>query len=852
MATFTITTPTYYDTLTGSVGDDTYNINGGSLIIDSDTRYCSNHTETTGNLGNVTISTTLGGDFIIDATKVRLIPFDSGSGNVPAYGTTISQDGVSGTLIGVYTDISAVPTTSGSQMPSSGFIKINRKQGTNFSVGGLSGIGANATGTDIVGWIEVVGVETRVLGTARLGNCIISGDWFSVGNTNGSSATTYQLPASKTNTFYPGVWVETSASSQNYEFYPNAGNVTTAAPMDERGKVCWIDANGVLRLGYSGTTSASGYLPTSGCHIRVPNIVTLNAAAATLTANNIPNASLSTRYEFGTGNSGNVIINKANLTWFCNFAQPYSIILQDSGISDYIFISKPATPINIDNIGVGCTQAQSQTSLQLDSCFSGGVIQNSKFTRYALAGSSQFVMFFRNITGITFKNNIIRTVTNRTNGNTGTWNIANATNCNFFDNTNIGARQVYVTCFGCLTSGTKYADSFYGIYSTANSQYAEEYNTKCSYCTISNISMLVQETRNEPYSGLIQFANCDNMTIRNIGTSAEPIDFAGVTQHALLLNQNNTNVKMQRVYVKNTRVRFFSYIDNSDNGLILENCAGDYLDATAPQTQNAQYKGIIANIQNIARTSVFGSHFFDNFTGTTSGKITLMFNEKTDMNPSKDVYTILSGAPRFTALGSLFMSNVGDSIEFTMPYYALGHTAFNNSAPTLNDATIGNYEILYMIDTGTGFGEYKTLTQANLVSESINPNVGVKLKIKITTTTANTGAMTSLVLNTNTTAEAQYIQYPLETVYPTLSIVDIKPNSEIRIYSSQTRQELAGVENSTSVFDYNYTWTGTDVSVDIVIFNVQYQPVYFYNYMLTNEDSSIPVQQIFDRNYLNS
>jgi hypothetical protein len=50
MATFTITTTQYISQLTGKTGGDTYNINGGSLIIDCDSRFAPNATASTGAL----------------------------------------------------------------------------------------------------------------------------------------------------------------------------------------------------------------------------------------------------------------------------------------------------------------------------------------------------------------------------------------------------------------------------------------------------------------------------------------------------------------------------------------------------------------------------------------------------------------------------------------------------------------------------------------------------------------------------------------------------------------------------------------------------------------------------------
>jgi len=252
---------------------------------------------------------------------------------------------------------------------------------------------------------------------------------------------------------------------------------------------------------------------------------------------------------------------------------------------------------------------------------------------------------------------------------------------------------------------------------------------------------------------------------------------------------------------------------------------------------------ILSTPSQTGQTSVYGSHWYDAFTGTTSGTIGLLLNEKTSVSPSDTMYTILSGTPIFTSTGGLYMPNIGDSIEFTMNYYVLGHTSFGNLAASMAGGTIGNYNLQYQLDTGSGFGSLKTLNGTNLSSESISPSVGFKLRIRITTTIANITAITSLRIFTTTNATAQYTQYPLETVYPTLTFTGLATSSEIRIYSSGTTNELTGVENSSTSFAYNYTWTGTDIPVDIVIFNIQYNPIYYYGYLLTNTNA-----KAFDEN----
>jgi hypothetical protein len=80
----------------------------------------------------------------------------------------------------------------------------------------------------------------------------------------------------------------------------------------------------------------------------------------------------------------------------------------------------------------------------------------------------------------------------------------------------------------------------------------------------------------------------------------------------------------------------------------------------------------------------------------------------------------------------------------------------------------------------------------------------------------------------------------------TLTLVGLQSNSEVRIYQAGSTTEIAGVENSGTLFTDTF-----DVdAVDIVIFNVNYKPVRLLA-VDTSSDLTLPIQQIFDRNYAN-
>ena len=112
---------------------------------------------------------------------------------------------------------------------------------------------------------------------------------------------------------------------------------------------------------------------------------------------------------------------------------------------------------------------------------------------------------------------------------------------------------------------------------------------------------------------------------------------------------------------------------------------------------------------------------------------------------------------------------------------------------------------------------------------TINANAGSD---PTTSTVVGTGAV---YINTNVTV--------------TLTGLIGSPPTEVRVYDTGTTTELTGQENvTTGTFDINL-----DASdyIDIRIHNVEYEYLSYINFDMPATDSSIPIQQRFDRNYLN-
>ena len=220
----TITTDTYLDGGTARTAGEAWTCNGGKLTIRTDTRWHANAPASmTGSLGATTVSATLGGGVLYEGRNVRWMPYNTGTGNVPAIGTTVSQGGVSGYLLGVWDTLTSAPTAVGAAMPADGFIKFREVTGGAFASGALTGIGASATGPDVTGWIEIVKDQSTVETISRKGlGHVARGDWFYLDDTTGTLGQVLQVPTNGggATTYVPGVWVETAPSSDEYEYWP--------------------------------------------------------------------------------------------------------------------------------------------------------------------------------------------------------------------------------------------------------------------------------------------------------------------------------------------------------------------------------------------------------------------------------------------------------------------------------------------------------------------------------------------------------------------------------------------------------------------------------------------------------
>lgn len=787
MATFTITAAQNIDALASKTGGDTYNVNGGTLTIDQDSRVGTNQSTST-TLGPVTLSASLGGTINIDGTSIWMIPFSGGTGNVPAWNTVITNGTGSGKLIGVHSALTAASTATGAAMPATGFLRVKQKTGA-YEAGALTGISATADDAGRVGWIEIVGDEASTLTANRLGTLNITGAWYEIGTTNGTANQTMQIPNNGLLRYAAGVFIEQNAGAGDYEFYPNAGIVTTTGTEAARGKCVWIDNTGLVRIGNSGAAN-NGFVPASGLKVVIGNIFFENATTAARTANVIPNATIATRYDFTTTGGGVLNVDKCNMAWYFSCSQAYSVAASNSGFIDAILLSEIATAMTISKIGVGNkpTTALVTNPLTMTLNFAGGTFTDCVFQRVATGANNSTNVILTDCDGFTFTRVTTRYAALRAHTLPVAITATRVNNCTFDNLKMIDGSFNIVTCANLNINNTIYINAVSGTTGTTNPLNIFLLTTNCLNVKIDGLTLPV--TNNHPYTGLVSIgvAGCTNTIVRNFGTYASPLSLGSANATGLIFTLTAAaaavNTRFERIYCSNTRTGIMTG-DNSSKGLIMKNVFGDYADAAdVSAVLNMFQKGLGTTKALTAQTGVYGTHWMDYFTSTTAGRLAIVMNEPTAQTTSQ---VTLSGGAAFTSAGGLYMPTIGQQAIFETPDYIIGHTAFTNSALVMAGGTATNYTYQYQIDKndGNGFSAWSvdrtpTTLGTSLNGETINATTGFKLKLKITTSTTNTTAITSVYMPMTSTTTTQAYQYPLDTVPVTVTALDATTLSPIQ------------------------------------------------------------------------
>ncbi|MCK9369350.1 hypothetical protein M0R04_05375 [Candidatus Dojkabacteria bacterium] len=263
----TISVSAYNDAASRTAGEAITVTAGAVYTVRTDHRVHINAPAS--NLGSAAAVTVTEGRYEWDSRNVRWMPFtNSGSAVVPAIGTTISQGGVSGYLLGIWVSKTTAQTAVGDAIPASGFMKFREVTGGAFASGAITGIvNISASGPDVQGWISLPHDTAVDLTVPRLGEFRARGGRFFLENTNGSIGQIFQVPTDGSAAMMaPGLWVETEVTD-TYEYWPSLYSATNgwahqhigeaAGNTDVRCNFVKALAGGQLQMGESYTQAAT-------------------------------------------------------------------------------------------------------------------------------------------------------------------------------------------------------------------------------------------------------------------------------------------------------------------------------------------------------------------------------------------------------------------------------------------------------------------------------------------------------------------------------------------------------------------------------------------------------------------
>lgn len=861
MATFTITTTQNIDELISKTWWDIYNINGWNLTIDQHSRFWLNNNNSSAtaatSMGNITISATLGWNVYIDWRYVRLIQYTGWSGTLPALNSTVTQWWASGKLMCVYSSLTAAPVVSGT-IPATWWIMIKQWNWVEYSSGALtlSGITATSSWASVVWFLEIFWDDASTVTANRLWTFNVTWAWYRLWTTSWTSNQTLQIPNNWTLKHIAWVYIEKTAWQKDYEFYPNAWTTTTTGTEEARWKVVWIDNTWLVRIWNSGAAT-NGYTPVAWLEVVVPNVFLQCCLTTARNAEVIPNATVATRYDFTTTGGWVINMDKCNSAWYWSFAQPYSVQLSNSWFVDAITISECATACIWTKVWVGNkpTTALLTSALTMSTMPAWGTFTDCVWARVSMASAWASTNTFTDIQGFTFIRDTVRANTIQANAAAYSTNTTRAVNCTYTDCTIIQWHIALTTCTNITIKNYKY---IWCVSWTTVATYATYVCQIWTNTTGLKIDWLTFPVTNcHPYAAILSISTawCSNIKLRNIWTRSSPLNLWTVNAcwliYILVAWAVASDVYIQRVYCSNTRTWVMTW-DNSSTRIIEENVYWDYADASDVWSfLNYYCKWRGTSFAYTAQTSVYWTHWIDHFTSATAGRIACLMNEPTSLTTSQ---VTLVNWSNFTSAWWLYMPTIGMSATFEMPYYALWHTAFTNTALIMAGWTGTNYNYNYSINKND-WNWWTTMTTNNYTPTTlgtalswitgIDASKWFKLRIKITTITTNTTAITSFYVTTVSTATAQDYQYPLDQI--TLTLTWLQDGSDVVILQSGTTNILENVD-SNSWTTYNYVYS-TLQNVDIGILKAWFVPLYVRWYTLGSTNSSIPIAQVADRNY---
>lgn len=813
MANQTITSDSNHDDVTGrSAGENITIQSGATLTIDS----MPQHT-TLGIIGLIDLDD---GTVVVDARQCKRLVYDGGSGTIPAVGDVVTNGTQTGTA-------KIIELLSGNNV--SGEFTVTLLTGTFDDNDTLSTSGGWAGAVDQatleVGYMTVIFEGGEFWSGNGLSSIEFRGasEKYIAGIGDGTDNQSITLPHSGVQV---GCWVETGDGTDVYEpwyrKHPDA-----AFNLYGTGSLGRVFNQAVYSSTMTFGTSTDGDVPPNGARILIPN---LHIASATTGS---PTTEISTHSSHGGISIRQQMPLIADYTTFSSFSIRMSGYKSISA-TDSLFRQYSTYMVATNNEAIeftGCFLAGSDEWESLGNSWVRivDVVGEATFTDCVFPVSphnSLPCIVAETSDNITFVRPIVRKAESDNIFSQAGFNIDQSSNVTITAPDVIAGGVVRAISASNLTvTDAVHACSPRENNTTSASRAYYAFDS-CNNLLFDGYTLVGQAPNND----FMSFTDSSNITVRNFGTAASPIDLSttGATSDSpLLLDGVIIGVKIHNVHVTGAAGNFFYEPSSILVGRDIEfvNCTGPYNKEYEAVGSDMLIKGCRAGSGGfnsstgieVDFTKCNGSNFGDVYTSATEGNVFCLFmdpDQYTDSNVS-----VTSGTPGFNGLGDVLMRTIGDQIELTFPYNVQAHTAFQNTTPVLSGTSTSNLDVEYAIDTGSGFGAYKDATGANLSGETLDvTGTGIKIRVTANSTSTST-SLNGLGLLTNTTVASQ-LANPYNTDEQGILIINVLDSSTLAPIPNATVYILADSSVSGNLTDNEVLFSGFSNASGVVNLSV--------------------------------
>jgi hypothetical protein len=833
--------------------DDNVTLDNTTLIIDSDTRWGYNNCS----LRSLITDADTGGNFLIDGTKVWELSFTSSTGNVPILSAiefpnivTGETSGAVGEFLGVWQTGSLTPLSATQSvpvaLPSSGWIKLRTKTG-NFLANEQVRLSNNSTITIANSgkrsWIQL---PLRSAANSSINNFFTSlcaiGDWYELGTTNGQYGQQINIPVAD---ICLGLWIETNQGTNEYERWLFAGplwersdtwsGVTSLALGNERQTGRFFNQirdTSTLTIASSSLSGVCGFLPPSGCKIRMPNVFLTTWLSGSPLYNGTAGDVWSQRHNIGSVTYLKFSNVNAHITSLYSSARGYYEIT-NSSITDFIYLeggnktlikNTCVSPgffggwIAPGNIGARIYCANLQ-AVEIDGVSGFGNYTNSTDLSARMLLPGPFIQI-ADTSAFTVKNvEMYNWRRNNTSGGSFNRNVEPSLVENFRA---VGSSGLgFNGCKDVVIKNVEIGNRMNGGYRNVLS-----YNNGIGIYSSSNVSVNgLYSLSSQNLSGFGETAwglnlgdLSNNIKVINIGTEAIPYQSLYGTLNFI----DVSDIEIRQVYTQALGIdrssgRGVFYADNL-NGYLSKNILIENVYNTVAPLDNPSFTDSIIRGCRVSMTTAvgnfgdpYGVHWRDTYVDDTTGTIQLLGS-----TPTSETEYLITRNFNLTGFKSGFpggrkvvLNNINEQVTWEMPYHALGHTGFATFQPRYAGVNTSLLSAQFQYDNDkNGFnGSWLTLNANQLTSIPIDPSIGIRLKIRLTATQSKTTSdtsMTSVVVYTTTTPQAQKTFYPVPKEQEG-QIVNILQNTRVQLYNETQQIELYNdVHNTNTDFVYPY------------------------------------------------